>query len=808
MISRRILIAAALSVLPAGAARAQKAPEVGYAWPPGARAGTTVTVRLCGYDWTPDVRLFAHDPRVRLEPAGPISQIHVPPPPYWFGTKAYAGALPLARELPVRITLPADLPSGPVRWRVANASGGSGAAVFWVSRDTEVVEDEPRSGAQPLPELPLTVSGRLFRIAEVDRYSFVAPRTGPVTAALFARRLGSDINGVLEVRELGCPLGVRLVADVVDTEGRDTALTFAARGGVRYEVSVHDLDFRGDRAFVYRLALSVGHRIVAAVPAAVRRGRTQEVELLGYGVSTGAARLERVRRQVAAPAEAGERIDYRLETPWGTSPAFSLPVSDIPEHAAPAAGEPILLPLPGAVSGILGRQGEVRRFLLEGKKGDAWTLTADARRLGSPLDVAVALIGPDGKDVARGDDLPGTTDAALAATLPADGRYQVVVSGLSGHGPASVFRLEAARVEPGFALRVEQATVSVPVDGDGLAKGAEITVTAERRGGFAGVIALDVEGLPAGMSVVGKPEIAAGVRQVKLTLRAAPGTAAEAALVRITGRAEIAGQAVTARTLAAAAGNLAPLEQETVDGVLVAGVLSPRWKAVVVDDDGGHRIPRGSTYPAEIRLERLDGFAEDIVLQMAARQDRHRQGISGPELVVPVGESLPKYPVFMPEWLETTRTSRMIVVSVARVLDPTGAPRWLLVPVQGRITMWMEGALLKLSHEADELSARPGDVISVPVRLLRSATLPLPVRLELVPPETGEPAVALEPVTVPPGQDAALVRARVLPGPSGLRRFTLRATALQDGRYPVVSETEVELMVPAAPQTPARRARR
>ena len=33
---------------------AQKAPEAGYIFPAGGKAGTTIDVKLGGYDWTPD----------------------------------------------------------------------------------------------------------------------------------------------------------------------------------------------------------------------------------------------------------------------------------------------------------------------------------------------------------------------------------------------------------------------------------------------------------------------------------------------------------------------------------------------------------------------------------------------------------------------------------------------------------------------------------------------------------------------------------------------------------------------------------
>src|SRR3954462_5532244 len=87
-----------------------KAPEAGYIYPPGGKAGTTVNVQLAGFDWTPDLQFFVSDPSVKLELLGPPGPILVPPPPYWFGPKAYVTPLPMPREIPARLTLPADLP--------------------------------------------------------------------------------------------------------------------------------------------------------------------------------------------------------------------------------------------------------------------------------------------------------------------------------------------------------------------------------------------------------------------------------------------------------------------------------------------------------------------------------------------------------------------------------------------------------------------------------------------------------------------------------------------------------------------------
>src|SRR5437764_848417 len=80
-------------------------------------------------------------------------------------------------------------------------------------------------GAQVLASLPVAVHGRLGKIEEIDQYRFRAAKTGPITCGLFARRLGANFNGVLQVRDARD----RVIADAADTEGADLAVTFAAK---------------------------------------------------------------------------------------------------------------------------------------------------------------------------------------------------------------------------------------------------------------------------------------------------------------------------------------------------------------------------------------------------------------------------------------------------------------------------------------------------------------------------------------------------------------------------------------------------
>lgn len=787
----RVALIVALSLVAVSPAAAQKTPDLGYVYPPGGRAGSTVEVHLGGYDWTPDLQYFVHHPGVNLEIAGPLTPIFLTPPPYWSGAKVYATALPIPRERPARVTLPAGLPPGPIRWQVANANGGSSAGVFWVGNGTEVLEEPHRREPQALPALPLTVNGRVSRISEVDRYRFSVPKSGPVTCSLYARRLGSNFNGVLEVRDARG----RILADAADTEGRDESLTFAAKAGEEYVIGIHDLDFNGDRAFVYRLELTPGPRVVAAFPAGGRRGETREVEFLGVGVATGAPKLESVKRPVTFPRD-GEIFSYRLETPHGTTPAFSLELGDHSETVEGEVKPAPSLAFPAAVTGSLAQAGETDRYRCELKKGERISLDLQARRIGSPLDVGLAVLGPDGKELTRGDDLPDTTDTALEFVAPADGTYTLAVSemGARSGSRTATYRLLVERPAPGFRLEAAPR-LNVLLGGK-----AELVVKAKRSGGFDGPITLALSGLPAGVAVAGDPVIPQGKSEIKIPLQAAADAAALASLVTVTGSAALDGRTLTATATAPAGGSLAARapEENALPTVLVSSIMKPRWKVSPVDKDGGRTVHRGTTYPAEVIIERTDGFEGPLELQMAAQQARHRMGIWGPDLPVAAGVTRTHYPCFMPEWLDTTRTSRMILIAVGKVADPKGNVRYLVAPGDGRITMSMEGALLKVSYEAGEMNVRPGEPFEVPIKLARSVKLSAAVRLELRLPEGMDGMFAAEPLVLPP--DRAEAKVKITAGKDlrlkGVVPLTIRATAMQDGKLPVISETTVEVYFP------------
>ena len=780
-----LAFASLLSLVPN--ARAQKAPEAGYLFPAGGQAGTTIDVRLGGYDWTPDMEFFVHDKRIKLTLAGPPGPILIPPPPYWFGAKGRIGSLPLPREVFAKLTIPADMPAGPIYWQAANANGVTSAGVFIVSNGAEVIEDENRKVPQLLAGLPVTVSGRLLKNEEVDRFRFVAAKDGPITCELMSRRLGAKFLGILEVHDSKG----RLIADALGTSGADPSLTFAAKAGAEYVASIHDIDFGGDRSFVYRLSVTPGPRVVGAIPAAGKRGESRDVEFV---VDRGAAKWESIKRKVSFPAT-GEAFDYRLETPDGTSPPFRLLLSDLAEVVAGAAR------FAGStgITGILDKLDGEDRHSFDWKKGDVWSLALQARRIGSPLDVALAVVGPDGKELARNDDLPGTTDAGLDFPVPADGTYQIVVSDTAGKSGtrAAIYRLVVRQAVPDFTLQLASPRVSVQLGGK-----LDLAVQVFRSGGFKGPIALTVKGLPESVSVPANLVIPGDKAAFAIPLQAAKDAGATASIVTIEGIAP----GITHRATAATTCNLAPRspDENGLGSILVASTLKPVFKGRPVDQDTGRKVHRGSTFPAEVLVERLDGFNGEIVLQMAAQQSYQLQGITGGDVIVPPGIAKTIYPCFMPEWLETTRTSRMGMIAVAKVADPKGKMRYAANDITGYITMTMEGALLKVSADEPDLTLPAGQPFDVHLKVSRLAKLAQPVRLELRLPEELAGQFKAEPMVVLVGKEHAILRITPAATLGGLHAFTIRATALQDGKYLAVSEASVSVEFVPALQAPRK----
>ncbi len=766
---------------------AQQIPTIGYISPQGGQAGTVVEAKLGGYDWTPDMQIFSLDPRVKLEVLGPPGEVIVPEPPYWFGKKGRGSALPMPRETPVRLTLPADLPVGPVYWQAANANGATTRGVFMVSRTPEVIEAFRRknSDVQTLPALPVIVSGQLTKIEEVDLYRFSVPKAGPVTCQVVAKRLNSAVRAIIQIRDKAG----KVIADISDSEHRDPAVTIAALAGEEYTLTIYDLDFRGDRAMNYRLEMTPLPQVLAAVPACGKRGESQSVTFIGYGIATGAAQLETLARNIAFPATPGlKSFECPVETAFGITTTRML-LSDLPQALEPADANPATrqLAIPGGVTGTLSeRYGEDRYQILGDPMKPVW-ISAAAEGVGASLDLSVTIFDSKGVQVATNDDLAGTTDAGLLFKAPAAEQYQVVITDASGRSgsTASTYNLSVATPQPDFAIKIPDL-LAIPVGGK-----IALPVTLDRREGFAEPVKIEVTGLPPGVTVTAPPDltIAAGAAALSVELTSAATAPALAAMVTVNAAAPVAGQPAT----------------RTAGPVLVAGTLKPPFTIEGGGKDDVLKWPRGTAFPAPVTIERDPGFNGEIRLEMAGFNDRHRQGIRGPEQIVPPGAAQVIYPVTLPEWLETTRTSRIVLNGVAKIKDPAGNERFVSKRLLTRIGFLPGGALMKVGHKNDELKVSATEPFTVPLTISRSPQLPAPVKLELIVPFELEGKLKADIMEVAPELIHPQFKMTPLAtaGLKGYYELTIRATTLKDGYLPVQSETKVTVEFVDMVPTPA-----
>ncbi|TVQ01180.1 MAG: hypothetical protein EA381_06255 [Planctomycetaceae bacterium] len=791
----RLCLVAGIALIVSGWAtgvRAQLPPAIGYLHPGGGIPGTTIELAIGGYDWTPDMELFVHEPGVRLELLGPPGPVLIPDPPYWFGKKARRSPFPLPREFPARLSIPPGTPPGIVRWQAANANGATATGRLVISDLPQVLETPGSDDPQDLPSLPLVVAGRIERIEEIDRYRFVAERSGLVTCECLSRGLGAQLNAVIVVSDVSDEPG-RVIAEAVDSAGRDLWLSFPVEAGRSYVVAIHDLDYRGDRSFVYRLGLRPGPRVVAAVPARGQRGETVPVDFIGYGLASGGADLESVRREVTFPAdETSAAFDYRFETPSGEHASFRLGLSANRELVRPAAQPstaatataPEIEPdaaavkeLPLGITGVIDERYGEHRYRITGLGGEHWRLRAEATAIGSSLDLSIAVQDDTGKELAQADDVAGGLDAELLFAVPADGVYEIVVSDSSSGGGRldAVYRLEVEPIGLGYRLSLPES-FAVPIGGK-----AGLTVQVERFGGFQGAIELEFEGLPDGVAAPADARIPE--KQVKGTIEmtADATTAAAAAVVTLRGKAEMVEETE---------GDVQESSHPNAR-MLLATTLSPPLEVDAEGQDDVTKWPRGSTFPGPVLIRRNEDFDGPVKLEMTSRQGRHRMGIEGPEVVVPPGVDRYLYPVHLPEWLETTRTSRMVVNGVVEIPDPQGNLRTVVVRQKTRMGFLPTGALLALAADDPIITIEPGQEFSASVIIDRAVALPGLLRLEL------EPAAGFEaePRMLEPGQTDVTMRIRADPIAAGEYDLTLRATAWQGADFPVIARTELTVIV-------------
>ena len=484
MIRSSSLVASLVLLIGGGLASAEP-PVASYIFPAGGQRGQTVTVRVGGLNLHSrcgcEMLGLGVSVTPRLERA---NTIWLEGPLLPLPDSQQAEDYP--KDMAGQVKIAADASLGVRHWRLWTAQGATPAMKFMVGDLPEVVEQEIAGDPVPLEvQLPITINGRIFPREDVDVWSFKAKKGQAITCEVNAARLGSPLDSIIEVYD---PHGQR-IAENDDHFGADSFLRFRASEDGSYQVRIHDVNFKGGQAYVYRLTLTADPYVDRVYPLGGRRGDKVKFELAGQ-------RLPSQPVEIALPTAGANDYAHRLAIADKLTNPFLIELDELPEYVS-ATTAPVAVP--AVLNGRISKPGDTNEWTVALRKGQQYDFDLHASRLGSPLNGVLTLLNATGKELARADAVGGgQADPSMRFTALADGNYRVRIEerfrGRSG--PEYAYRLRIAPPQAAdFRLHLAGDAVGVNRGGE-----VKLKITAERIGGFAAAIPLEITGLPAGVT--------------------------------------------------------------------------------------------------------------------------------------------------------------------------------------------------------------------------------------------------------------------------------------------------------------------
>lgn len=590
-------VAGTLLLAVAALAGEAQPPWLAYVHPAGGQRGTTVTVTVAG-------ARIAEATGVLVSGEGVAARlVAVPAGPEGEQKPKKAKQTVMDEVGTVELAIAADAAPGERSLRLITPQGLTNPRVLCLGTLPEVVEPSaprpgrPEAAAPPhppiaVPELPAVLNGQI-QLGETDRWSFRAIAGTRLVCAVAARSLVPYIADAV-------PGWAQPVVAIIGAEGRELPLTDLTafrqdalvactipKDGL-YTLAVRDVIWRGRPDFTYRISLGALPSLTGIHP-------------LGAAAGGGPVAVQLI----------GENL-----------PVASLPVSPQPGQraiATPAGDWPFAVEDGTWFDGRLEQPGAIAEFPLSGRQGERIEVEVRARRLGSPLDARLSLIGPDGAVVAAADDqidraqglMTHHADPELSCILPTDGAYRVrLTDALGAGGPAYSYRLRAGPPRPRLTLLAEPSSLALHPGGS-----VPVTVHVLRGGGCVAPVALILDGCPG--VTLDAASVPPGVERFSTTLSAAVDATAGARRPRLVGTAD--GLAPVATTWAddqMQAFLWMQLVPAAEPALLVRAEAAPlRVRAVDVPPDGVP-VVAGRANRIALALERGPGWDGPVRLQL------------------------------------------------------------------------------------------------------------------------------------------------------------------------------------------------
>jgi len=493
-ISHMLVIVACLAPRALSSTASAAPPEATRLFPPGAKRGTTVPVKVAGSFPVWPAQAWTERPGTLWEPQGES------------GTFA--------------VTVAPEAALGVHLVRFTTLEGATALRRFVVGHLPEIEETEPNdkpAAATAVAEPVVVVNGVLGKGGDVDLYRVSLAAGETLVAQADANRLlGTAADLTLDVADARHSL----LARNLDAAGLDPRVVFTAPVAGEYFVRVYGfpetadatIGLAGGEAFVYRLTLSKRGFLVATLPSAVSQGIDTQVTPLGWKLPADNAPLPLPAAALAPSAHGARRaVTIALD---GVGGGVSLPVVEMPVVVVPQA-EGASVPPPVLFSGSLtaAKQRLAHRFTAT--KDVAYSLLVEGIAIGTAVDPILSIEDIEGKRLAITDDPAGT----LSWKAPADGVYTAVVRDRRGSfGPAHGYRLTIRPDLPGVKL-----TCDVDRASGEPGKPVELAITIGREHGFKESLDIVLVDPPAGVTAaaVQSPPEGDAAKKVVLVITAA-----------------------------------------------------------------------------------------------------------------------------------------------------------------------------------------------------------------------------------------------------------------------------------------------
>lgn len=423
----------------------------------------------------------------------------------------------LEETVTLRVEIDPNAPCGPGSLRLVTATGTTNPVTFCIGRLPEVSHVEGEKAPQTV-QLPAVLNGRILP-GESHGYSFNLQRGETIAIVTQAHDLIPYLADAVPgwfaaVATIYDPAGRPMPTASFYRQGPDPVYSFTAPEAGSYRLEIRDALRRGREDFVYRIPAGRVPFVGGIFPLGGREEQPLAVNVRGLNLP--------IKQTFPIPAtDAGVHALAGLSNGFATGDVAAI-FDDLPEVVLqPSEATPRRVTPPIAINGKINRPGSVGAVTLRCEKGERLVAEVFARRLNSPLDSWLRVLGPNGRQVAFNDDaedreaalITDQADSRVEFTAEESGPYRVEI-GDTRHsgGDEYAYRLRISPPTPDFAVRITPSAINGRTGGQAL-----VTLHIARKDGFRGAVDVRLKNPPPGFALHGA-RIPEGADRVQATV--------------------------------------------------------------------------------------------------------------------------------------------------------------------------------------------------------------------------------------------------------------------------------------------------